>query len=305
MSKYKVCIYTVYYNRENEVDESIQSLLDQSYDDFLVVAIDDGSTDQTLKKLKKFSNDSRLKIISKANSGFVDSIKYAISLDESEYIAIHGSGDVSFPNRISSQVEILEKKQNVGVVGCHYISEDLVSKKHIEFSDISGLVVDVNKKLKKKNFLTHGEVMFRRNIYDRVGGYNTLFYYSQDYDLWLRMSKLTQFYIVPDFLYKRYVRADGVSGKVSKIIPQQYLASFARTNEIAHSNDIKSVDLLFKGKDKIYSKRLIKLFFRSAIYGSVDDMNTALKFIKIECNPFLYITFISIGTLIKPIKGLI
>ncbi|ULN64469.1 glycosyltransferase [Vibrio gigantis] len=264
MKKYKVAIFTAYYNREDFVKDSIQSLLDQDYDDFIVIAINDGSTDNTLKILQEF-DDENLIVIDKINSGFVSSMKEAIERFDCEYIAIHGSGDISYTNRISSQVQVLKENPTVGVVGCHYKNTDLTRGISILTQAYSGkingnVMLDI---LRNKNPLTQGEIMIRRTDYDAVGGYNTLFTFSQDYDLWLRLSLITDFYIVPECLYERYVRSDGVSGNVDKIAVQQFLASLARMNAGSRSN---VVSLFSKAKDKQLKIRLIKLTIRAACF---------------------------------------
>lgn len=270
MKKYKVAIFTAYYNRENDVSESISSLLNQTYDDFVVVAINDGSTDNTLSKMKDI-NDDRLIIIDKDNSGFVSSMIYAINKIDSEYIAIHGSGDISYPDRISLQVEVLDNNPNVGVVGCHYKNTDLTRNKSVEFHNLSGLIKgpEMAIQLSMKNPLTQGEVMLRRDVYNKVGGYNPLFIFSQDYDLWTRISKVTDFFIIPKFLYERYVRFDGVSGNVNKIAIQQYLASVARVNSFVDNSDINVLSVFKKINDPILSKRLIRLNVRAILYEKI------------------------------------
>src|SRR5690625_1367943 len=118
MKSMLVSIVTVFYNRANYVKASIESLLNQTYENIEIIAIDDGSTDNTLEKLKLFESDSRFKVISHSNIGFVRSIKKAIKYSNGEVIAVHGSGDISLPSRIEKQVDILIKKPHIGVVGC-------------------------------------------------------------------------------------------------------------------------------------------------------------------------------------------
>lgn len=260
----KIAVFTVYFNRANDVRESILSLLEQTHDDYVVVAVNDGSTDNTLNEMNKIKSD-RLMIIDKENSGFVSSIIFAINSVNSEYIAIHGSGDKSYPLRLTKQSEVLDNNSNVGVVGCHYQNIDLTRGLAHKFDSISGLVEknEMQLLLYKGNPLTHGEVMFRRSIYEAVGGYNPFFVFSQDYDLWVRMAKITDFYIVPDIMYERYVRVDGVSGNVDKIAIQQLLAAVARQNR-ASSIDVRS---LYKLEfDRMLFRRLIRLTIRSALF---------------------------------------
>ena len=102
-----VSIITVYYNREQYIKESIQSLLEQTYKNTEIIIVDDGSNDETLNILNKFT-DNRIRIISHGNMGFVKSIKKAIDISKGKYIAIHGSVDISHANRIERQVDFLK-----------------------------------------------------------------------------------------------------------------------------------------------------------------------------------------------------
>ncbi|MDZ7835005.1 MAG: glycosyltransferase family 2 protein [Alkalibacterium sp.] len=113
-----VSIVTVYYNRENQVKESIESLLNQTYQNIEIIAVDDGSTDNTYKLLSSYK-DSRLKVIRHTNSGFVKSIRKAIEHSNGDIIAVHGSGDISFLNRIEKQVSVLKNNSRIGVVSCY------------------------------------------------------------------------------------------------------------------------------------------------------------------------------------------
>jgi hypothetical protein len=81
--------------------------------------------------------------------------------------------------------------------------------------------------LKNKNPFTHGEVMFRKTIYDEVGGYRPFFKYAQDYDLWLRMSRRTKFGVVPEVLYTRFAHGDGIELNLEKKAQQLLYADFA------------------------------------------------------------------------------
>lgn len=222
----KVSIITVYYNRENYVQESLQSLLNQTYRDMEIIAVDDGSTDSTYQKLMSFS-EPRLTVYTHANQGFVKSIREAIERSTGELIAIHGSGDISLPERIRKQAQILEENGHIGVVGC-YIDECNVTTGHKK-QRRSVIKKDVNltDQVILHNPFTQGEVMFRREVYNRVGGYREFFKYGQDRDLWLRMSLVTEFYIIPEVLYRRFNLPGGVSQSIDKIIMQKYFASTA------------------------------------------------------------------------------
>ncbi|MBW7452537.1 glycosyltransferase [Paenibacillus sepulcri] len=262
-----VSIVTIYYNRAEHVIASIQSLLDQTYSDIEIIAVDDGSTDNTLEVLHSFT-DSRLKIISHPNQGFVKSIMKAVSCASHDIIAIHGSGDISLPERIEKQVKVLTDRPEIGVVGCHVANENVVNNSFMISKPVIDEKAGISKQLLHKNIFLHGEVMFRKSVYDKSGGYRDYFKFAQDYDLWLRMSLHTDFAVVPEVLYTRYTLSDGVSASSSKISMQMYFAEIARQCFDQQSNGKKDIIqshgvycALYRGR----TKRLSLIFWRLSI----------------------------------------
>ncbi len=283
----KVTIISGYYNREDFVDESIKSLLNQTYKNYDIIIFDDSSTDNTHRNLLKHESPNLKIIRHKNNIGFVKGLINTINSTDSEYIAIHGSGDISLPDRIAKQVDILDNDKNCMIVGSHYCNIDLLNNTQ---KIVKGKQYYNKNELLKKNPLSHGEVMYRKKNYEKVGGYKDFFKFSQDYDLWLRMCKYGYVYIVQELLYKRIIQRDGVSYEPKKLIQQKkysYLAKESNKNESFnlesfHSiNDIKFANslkfnisifkmynvLMFKGllHDEIYfinnSSRIFKIYY--------------------------------------------
>jgi len=223
-----VSVITIFYNRADLVHDSIQSLLNQTYRNIEIIAVDDGSTDDTLDRLRSF-DDPRLRVITHPNKGLIHSIIEAVELAQGELIAIHGSGDISYPERIEEQVNLLKSKPEVGVVGCIVENTNLITGESSQFYVKDLERIDVTKHLLSKgNVFTHGEVMYRKSIYEKVGGYRTTFVYSQDLDLWLRMSLVTKFSNVEKKLYRRFKVPGGVSTVQEKQLMQIHLAELAR-----------------------------------------------------------------------------
>lgn len=227
-----VSIVCGYYNRENYVDESVTSLINQTYPNLEILIFDDCSTDNTYEKLKAFENkDTRVRIIKHdENKGFVRGLRAAIAMSNGKYIAIHGSGDVSYPTRIEEQVHVLETRKEIGVVGCfveNIYSSNGANEIRLWKKAVNG---DARELLLEDNPFTHGEVMYRRSIHNQVGGYSDLFIFSQDFDLWCRMSLYCHFYTINHVLYRRYLLADGASVKLDKKILQQTLKEFGIQN---------------------------------------------------------------------------
>jgi hypothetical protein len=219
-----VSIVTVFYNRVAYVRESIESLLAQTYPNIEIVAVDDGSTDGTGEALEAI-RDPRLTVRRQANGGFVRAINAAVRASGGEYVAIHGSGDVSLPERVARQAEVLRTRPAIGVVACWWQDEDLhagdvAARRYAADERFRDVVV-------RYNPLGHGEVMFRRALFDRVGGYREFFRFAQDHDLWIRMSMHCDYDIVREQLYRRRSIPGGVSASGEKVLQQFLFSDFA------------------------------------------------------------------------------
>ena len=268
----KVSVVCAWYNRADYVRDTVDSLLAQDLEDYEIIIVNDGSPDPRVREILDSYDDRRLRVIHQENTGFVGAIRRAIEESSAPFIAIQGAGDVSFKTRLRIQAQYLQENLECIGLGCRReqvtFGKDRsktraviegVSKKRIERSDFLG----------DENPFTHGEVMFRRSIYEQGGGYREFFRFSQDRDLWLRMSELGYFSLINDVLYqRRSFEEDGVSASVKKGITQIQLSSFAK--QCAHDRDRYGVDMvdLFGCQAGFFnygSKELAKSLSRLAI----------------------------------------
>lgn len=249
MTSPKVSVVVGYYNRRDVLEMTLDSILDQSFKNIELVVFDDASTDGTSELLAEYvarRDDNRLRVIRhETNVGFVHGLIDAIEICSGEYIAIQGSGDVSRSDRIRRQVEVLDQDIDVGVVGCWYqnIKDHTGHRKEVRPDADSASSED----LLVRNYFTHGEVMFRRATYDLVGGYRAEFTYVQDLDLWIRMRKKAAFATVPEVLYERHIRSDGVTSNPRKFAKQVRYPVLAR--ELAGMSDAEQEECLAKVRE--------------------------------------------------------
>lgn len=243
----RVSICVAYFNRSERIKESIGSLLARDYDDFEVVVVNDSSQDPLVKQHLDAFNDSRLTIIHQANAGFVSAMRRAIDTAKGEYIAIHRAGDISLPNRVSKQSAFLDSNAKIGVVGSYYqncnfdngTTEIIETRKG---SDKTQLGIEV---AKNPIPFGHGEVMYRKSLYEKVGGYREFFRFAQDHDLWLRMAEHCNMALIQEVLYQRgYFAADGIATNIDKLIVQKRLSNFAI--QIHEDKKLGKPDLLEK-----------------------------------------------------------
>ncbi|MEV7648968.1 glycosyltransferase [Arthrobacter sp. NPDC089319] len=270
---------TGFYNRASVLERTIESILNQTFQDFELIVFDDKSTDGTAERLAELSalyNDPRFRYtVHEQNKGFVCGLRDAIAQTTGEYIAIQGSGDASLPKRLELQVALLDERPDVGVVGGWYsnVQEDQgIRRLRSPNADDAGL-----NDFLKTNFFSHGEVMIRRNVYNAVGGYRVAFKYAQDRDLWLRIAKVSRFATVPEPVYDRYVQFDGVSYVASKIVSQAcYSVAAARLAQMSPAQEAEALARIEASgpiavigtDDATVQKKIVNAAIRMVLFGS-------------------------------------
>jgi glycosyltransferase involved in cell wall biosynthesis len=224
MTATPVTVISAYYNRQDYVDRSVASLLAQTYPALEIIITNDGSRDATGAALDRFAGDPRLRIIHQENAGLVATMNRMIAEAKGEYIAVHGSGDISLPERLAKQAALLDSDPSIGIVGCwRQLNGKVNGPQYADPATATPLLP----LLYQRNPFSHGEVMYRKSLFNQVGGYRPLFSVAQDRDLWLRFARHAHYAIVPEVLYERTEIADSVTGNAEKIWQQRKLSAFA------------------------------------------------------------------------------
>jgi len=173
----KISILMSIYNSNNLLNDSIKSILNQDFDNFEFLIMDDGSTDNSFKMLNNYSKlDKRIKIFHNTkNLGLTKSLNILFENSAGVYIARQDVDDISLTNRLSKQLQFLES-QNYDLCVSRAIKKG--SKRLIP-----NISFWAPKKIlfKYKNPFIHGTLIAKRKVFEIIGGYDEDFYYSQDY----------------------------------------------------------------------------------------------------------------------------
>ena len=183
----KISIVVPCYNHEKFVAQLIESIYAQTFKDFELIVLDDGSKDGSPLILKDLSLKYNFKLVLKENEGICKTLNQGIDLASGTYFIAIASDDFIPPNRLEEQVSFLDKNSDIDVVAG---SEIVVDKEGVEKSlktpSIKGLV-SFEEMLKINRVLT-ATVMMRMSVFDRFGRYNEDHVF-EDYHMWLKLLK--------------------------------------------------------------------------------------------------------------------
>lgn len=181
------------YNSEKLVDEAIESILNQTFNDFEFIIIDDASTDRSLQVIQHFEKqDERIRVLmNETNLGLTKSLNKAIVEAKGLYIARMDADDISLPGRFEKQLAYLGQHPEVGVLGGQIIKID--SKGVRSRQDLFPCTHEaIWFHLFFSNPMSHPAIMARKEVINEVGGYREEMRLSQDKDLWIRLIGVTK-----------------------------------------------------------------------------------------------------------------
>jgi hypothetical protein len=205
----RVSVIMPVYNGERFLQESIRSVLAQTFRDWELIAVDDGSTDQSGRILENFQRDRRLRVIRlKQNQGTAIARNTAVSNSDCEYLAFLDADDAADPRRLKIQIEYLDSRPHLAVAA----SRALVLRGHTKSrQQLSGLrPIDIGPTLLFRNCIVHSSVLMRRSLWEP---YRSEFEPAEDYDLWARLAANAGFVVLCNVLVTYRDHQFGVSNR--------------------------------------------------------------------------------------------
>lgn len=215
----RVAVVMPVFNAQKYLRQAIDSILAQTYTDFEIIAINDGSTDSSQAILEEYTRKTpKVRYFNTYfNSGVTKALNLGLLMSRSEYVARMDADDVSSPDRFEHQVKFLDENKDVMVVGTDFLSMNEDLTKINWTNDVPKSPEDIKKALLETCCIGHPTVMLRRRIIEMVGGYDE----SQeclaveDYELWLRISQRFKLANLPKSLLLHREYDNQVSKKLS------------------------------------------------------------------------------------------
>ncbi|AEH25427.1 glycosyl transferase [Pyrococcus yayanosii CH1] len=194
-------------------------MLNQTFEDFELIVVDDASIDNTPKVIKEI-NDGRVRYIRlERNSGGPVARNTGIRRARGRYIALLDDDDEWLPQRLELQVKKMEEVgRNVGVIygGFYYVSQDtgkIIGRRLPRYRG------NIYEHLLRENFIGSPTLLIRRKCFKRAGLFDPKLKSSQDWDMWLRIAKYYEFEYVSEIVAKYYVHGRQITFNIKKYIP--------------------------------------------------------------------------------------
>ncbi len=199
------------YNRAHLIGRAIQSVLNQTYQDFEIIVVDDGSTDNTEEVMKRF-NDERIKYIKhEQNKGEAAARNTGIKIARGEYIAFQDSDDEWLPEKLEKQIKVFENASSkVGVVYTGFWRIKNGKKTYIPSSKITPKEGDIHNILLEGNFIGGPVTLIKKECFERAGMFDEELPLLTDWEMWIRLSKYYHFKYIDEPLVISYYQPDSI-----------------------------------------------------------------------------------------------
>ena len=194
MKNPKVSVVIPAYNHEKYVGEAIQSVLDQTFQDFELIIINDGSTDNTEAEILKFKDD-RIRYYTQENRGLSPTLNRGIELAQGEFFNFLPSDDVFLPEKLATQLKAFEEPKEIGVVFSYHLVVDGEGKEVKDDPIVDWFTVPFETKeeifpaLFERDFLSAPTALVKMECFKKVGLFDESLKTAQDYDMWMRILK--------------------------------------------------------------------------------------------------------------------
>jgi glycosyltransferase involved in cell wall biosynthesis len=210
MSNPAISIIMVFYNAEKYIKESVKSILNQSFNDYELLLIDDGSTDMSVKIVKEFKDD-RIILIHTCHD-YIKSLNVGLEKAHGKYIARMDADDIMHPDRLFIQYSLMENNPKIDICFSWCTIFGNKNGRHFLYNEYSGEINNPLVSMLRKNIFTHPSMMIKTDFIKNNNLKYQHYNYAEDYKLWVDVAKLgALFYVEPQSLLYYRCHKDQVS----------------------------------------------------------------------------------------------
>ncbi|MEF8814588.1 MAG: glycosyltransferase family 2 protein [Halovenus sp.] len=220
-SPVEVSVVLPTYNRADVLARSVESVLEQTFEDFELVVVDDASTDRTDAVIEQFDDDRLRYVRHDENRGAAAARNTGIREARADIVAFQDSDDVWDERKLEKQVAAFESSSDrVGVVytGLHRQFENVRTHVPGHGMEPEKREGDIAESILRFNFVSTQAAAVRRSCFDRVGGFDDETPPLEDWELWIRISEFYEFKHVDEPLVSAYLREDSISNDSEALV---------------------------------------------------------------------------------------
>jgi glycosyltransferase involved in cell wall biosynthesis len=253
INKPTVSVIIPTYNRALLIGKAIKSVLNQTYHDFEIIVIDDGSTDNTEETVKSFNNFKIRYIFHSDNRGVSAARNTGIRASRGKYIALLDSDDEWLPEKLDEQIKVFKSEfAEVGVVYSNVLYIDESGKNMNKLSNPKKVEGYIYEDLLGGNYVgTSSTLLIKKECFDRVGLFDDLLKAENDWDMWIRIAKYYRFALIKIPLVKYRFHSNRISNnpELKIIMASRILVKYA--NELKKRRGTHS-KLYFRISNRFY-----------------------------------------------------
>jgi len=271
------------YNCASFIGAAIESVLAQTFSQFELLVIDDGSTDRTSEIVSGYvDSDTRIRLISRDHQGIVETLNYGLEQARGCYLARLDSDDISSQHRLEVQKNFLEAWPEVVLIGSAYTLIDQIGAR-VQVSYMPQSDVAIRWHSLFHSPFAHSSVMLRLDVLRRYGlGYNPAMQEAEDYELWSKLLQHGQGCNLREPLVQ-YRRHPGQASQHGQPAVWEYAGQVAQENLIALGAPLPIEDvqrlrewfyrfpICFEDKDLPLAESLLKILNRFSVQPSLDQ----------------------------------
>ena len=234
------------YNAEAFIGEVIATILGQTFTDFELIIVDDGSTDRTADIIKSYAKiDSRIKYHYQENQcseRLGETLNMAVHLAKADWIARADADDPWFLDKLQKQIDFIKSHDDYILIGG---GADVTNERGVLLYTLLGPIDDDDNRRAMTLYTTHahGSVVFKKDVFEKLGGYRNI-HAAEDLDLWQRMTNEGKVYNIPEPLFRYRKNTQGISMRnqalQSKIVEQLGIEYFKiNTPKVISSKELQ------------------------------------------------------------------
>ncbi len=235
----KISVIMPVHNGERHLREAIESILVQTFPDFELLVMDDGSMDQTPQILDEFAQkDNRIKVFRQKNKGLVEGLNSLVAHAKCEFIARMDADDISYPRRLEIQYRYMQQHPETVLLGTYAnIIENAGGRRNTAFEED-----ELNRwYLSIIPPFIHSAVMFKKSAFTRAGGYRQDEHPAEDYGLWVRMKQQGKINTAPVLLHDYFLDSGGISANnYKKQVAKRDELNLKNLGDLYEKNEIPS-----------------------------------------------------------------